>query len=73
MEARQVGPYGQEKVVFARGGETQQIAGVPEIGDAQHLVLREAARGLPDDGVEEELIHRAAGPAPGAGRLRMGP
>ena len=42
MEARQVGPYGQEKVVFARGGKTQQIAGVPETGDAQHLVLREA-------------------------------
>ena len=45
---------------------------MPETGDTQHLVLREAAGGLPDDRLEEELIHCDVEPVPGAERLRTG-
>jgi hypothetical protein len=66
MEARQIGPDGDEKVVASRRREADQIAVQTEAGDAEDFLFDEPRGGLRGHRLQKEQVHLNGGVVPSA-------
>ena len=57
VETWQVGADGDQEGVTRGGREAYQVALAPQVGNAQHSLLDQPARGLASRGLQQELVH----------------